>query len=113
MSTVSYEAIANLLDARPGTYRAFGVYWWALKRHMRASGMRRWYLGASDDVPCRARVRREIGDDPARVLAAAAQHYREKIAWGEGGDGASTFPGEDDDPYELTDPDFGPVAALT
>jgi len=111
--SVSFEAIAKLLDANPATYRAFGVYWWTLKRLMRESGMRRWYLGPTDDLPCRMRIRREIGTDPATLLAAAAHHYRTKALHGEAFDGGSRYPGDDDDPYELVDEDFGPAAGST
>jgi hypothetical protein len=105
------RTITHILQTDPGAYRAFGIYWWTLKRwlaqyHDQAT---LYFLAGrtTDDPPCRHHVER-LFDTPDELLRAAVQHYNTKVELGERYDGNTYFP-DDDETYRLHDPDLGPA----
>lgn len=104
--------VVQILQHTPENYRAFGPYWWSLKRFIRRHypGMFYWAAGRVDDEQAREAVESELPDEQ-KILAAACDHYARMVLQGTPTIGSGNLP--DGSPYQLDDPDMGPANFLT
>lgn len=109
-----FRGIVQLLQQDPATYRAFGVYWWPLKRMLKEhyDTETLYFLGGVDDPEVRELVETHWKHDDRTLFRAAMNHFREKTLWGERYDGLSSLP-TDGAPYMLEDLDMGPANAVS
>jgi hypothetical protein len=101
------EALANVvrdLQAKPGRYRCWGVWWWPLKAMLIRAGMAAQVrgLGSYMDPEAIATLPR---DDlsPGRVLAEGLRHYQWAARLGGAAEWADT---PDGDRIRIHDPDM-------
>lgn len=107
--------VTHLLAKKPETYRAYGPYWWSIKRWMKRENMGAgslYFLGEYDETETRKIIEKCYPDEQDR-FASALQHYEQKVLRGEVTDGSSYLPTPDMSPYQLTDPDLGPANLIT
>jgi hypothetical protein len=106
-----FRGIVQLLQRDPGSYRAFGPYWWPLKQMLRRHYATEtlYLLGNHDEPVTRGALERHYPDEEA-LFVAAVNHYREKAVLGERYDGSSSLPDGAD--YALFDPDGGVANAV-
>lgn len=104
--------VIQLLQKDPGGYKSFGMYWWPVKRWLKAATDRDtlpMVHGPADDPRARARLERMYPDERMLWLA-ALHHHQQKVLWGERYQPHSYWP--DGSPYVLDDPDMGVAAAV-
>ena len=107
-----FRGIVQLLQADPKQYKAFGPYWWSVKRMLKEHyGPKALYLlGAQDDRETRIGVESHHGGDE-EVWTAAIEHFRESVQTGNI-DRVTEIPGGDGAFYSVNDPDAGPANTL-
>lgn len=62
------------LKSKPDNYRAYGFYWWSIKRMLREEGAN---LGTNDDPEVRKMIERMYDDDDDLMLV--ADHYANRM----------------------------------
>jgi len=102
------RGVIQLLQANPSNYRAFGPYWWSIKRILKEHYNQDvlYALGPQDEPETRAILAKLWPAEESR-WEAALNHYVEKTVHGEAQDRYSALP--DGSPYEVHDQDFGPA----
>jgi hypothetical protein len=104
------RGVVQLLENDPASYRAFGPFWWFIKRLLRrfyAQNRALYFLGGSDEPETRRRLA-GLYPSESGMFEAALHHYAAKVQYGEVYDGESYWP-DDESPYRLVDPDMGPA----
>lgn len=111
MTREQLAPVAQLLLQDPATYRAYGPYWWSIKAALASAYPNQlWFAQGYDDTRIRKLMERWY-PDPQDLLAAALNHYRQKVVNGERYEGHSYLPGPNEETYNLYDPDMGPANA--
>lgn len=104
--------VVQFLQAAPENYRAFGPYWWHVKRFIAEHypGVFHWTSGRADDPIARDQIELEHDTEQA-VLEAACDHVQLMVVQGTPTIGSGNLP--DGTPYQLDDPDMGAINRLT